>query len=84
MQDAEVYKFQYIRRQGLQRTYDVMLNVVQWETGICAYEAWVHYAGTFKGSGLAYPLRASSVAEAATESRDRIENNIEDLAGVAE
>jgi hypothetical protein len=30
----QVYKFQYSRRQGLQRTYDVMLNVVQLESGV--------------------------------------------------
>ncbi|MGF6637953.1 hypothetical protein OKW38_000052 [Paraburkholderia sp. MM5496-R1] len=84
MPDTEVYKFQYVRRQGLQRTYDVVLNICRLESGVCSYVAWVHFAGEFKGNGLIFPLIAKTTEEAAVEARGRIENDIEDLAGIAE
>jgi hypothetical protein len=84
MLHPEVYKFQYTRRQGQRRTYDVVLNVVQFESGVFAYEAWVHFAHEFKGNGLVFPLIATTAADAAAEARGRIEDNIENLGGVAE
>ncbi|TCK35130.1 hypothetical protein B0G84_7095 [Paraburkholderia sp. BL8N3] len=84
MLHPEVYKFQYTRKLGQQRTYDVMLNVVQLESGVFAYESWVHFAHEFKGNGLVFPLVAQTQADAAAEARGRIEDNIENLAGVDE
>jgi hypothetical protein len=84
MLNPQVYKFQYSRRQGLQRTYDVTLNVVQWESEVFSYESWVHFAHDFKGNGLVFPLVARTADEAAAEARGRVEDNIEHLAGVAE
>ncbi|MGF6545704.1 hypothetical protein [Paraburkholderia youngii] len=84
MPETEVYKFRYTRRQGLQRTYDVVLNIHQLESGVCSYAAWVHFAGAFKGNGLVFPLIAKTTQEAAVEARARIENDIEELAGIAE
>jgi hypothetical protein len=84
MLHPEIYKFQYTRGQGQQRTYDVVLNVVQLESGIFAYESWVHFAHEFKGNGLVFPLIARTAADAEAEARGRIEDNIENLAGVAE
>ncbi|MDB5784057.1 hypothetical protein [Caballeronia mineralivorans] len=84
MLHPQVYKFQYTRRQGLERTYDVMLNVVQWECGVFSYESWVHYAHQFKGNGLVFPLAARTADDAAAEALARIEDSIENLAGVAE
>ncbi|WP_027802364.1 hypothetical protein [Paraburkholderia dilworthii] len=84
MPGTAVYKFQYARRQGLQRTYDVVLNICRLESGVCSYAAWVHFAGAFKGNGLIFPLIAKTTEEAAVEARGRIENDIEDLTGIAE
>jgi hypothetical protein len=84
MPATEVYKFQYARRQGLQRTYDVVLNVARLDSGVFSYVAWVHFAGAFKGNGLNFPLIANTTEVAAVEARGRIESDIEDLAGIAE
>jgi hypothetical protein len=84
MLHAKVYKFQYTRRQGKRRTYDVMLNVLQRESGVFSYESWVHFAHEFKGNGLVFPLVARTTTHAEVEARERIEDNIENLAGVAE
>ncbi|MGF6408639.1 hypothetical protein [Paraburkholderia sp. RAU2J] len=84
MLHSEVYKFQYTRQQGLRRTYDVVLNVAHSESGVFAYESWVHFNHEFKGNGLVFPLIARTGADAEAEARGRIEDNIEHLAGVAE
>jgi hypothetical protein len=44
----------------------------------------VHYVGTFKGIGLVSPLPSSNADDAAAEARSRIEDDVEQLAGVAE
>jgi hypothetical protein len=80
----QLYRFQYTRRQGLRRTYDVMLSVVHRESGVFAHESWVHFAHEFKGNGLVFPLISRTLLEAAAEARARIEDNIEHLAGVNE
>ncbi|TDN63113.1 hypothetical protein [Paraburkholderia sp. BL10I2N1] len=84
MLHSETYKFQYTRQQGRQRTYDVVLNIVQRDSGVFAYESWVHFAHEFKGNGLVFPLNAKTATDAAAEARGRIEDEIEHLAGVAE
>ncbi|CAE6955889.1 hypothetical protein [Paraburkholderia domus] len=84
MPHPEVYKFQCTRRQGQQRTYDVVLNIVQRDSGVFAYASWVHFAHEFKGNGLVFPLIAKTAADAEAEARGRIEDNIENLAGVTE
>lgn len=68
----------------MQRTYDVTVNLVCRDSGVFAYEAWVHYAGIFKGNGLVFPLVSKAAAQAAAEARARIEDHIEHLLGVAE
>jgi hypothetical protein len=84
MLHPEIYEFQYTRRQGQQRTYDVMLNVVQLESGVFAYESWVHFDHEFKGNGLVFPLVATTAVDAEVEARGRVEDNIENLGGVVE
>ncbi|MEM5290546.1 hypothetical protein ACFQ3P_37785 [Paraburkholderia sabiae] len=84
MLHSEIYKFTYTRTSGRQRTYDVVINLVRRDSGIFAYEAWVHHSGTFKGNGLVFPLVAQTTAQAAVEARARIEDHIENLLGVAE
>ncbi|MPW19990.1 hypothetical protein GCT13_24585 [Paraburkholderia sp. CNPSo 3157] len=84
MVKSEVHRFTYTRTQGLKRTYDVTLNVARLDSGIFEYVAWVHYAGAFKGNGLVFPLTSSDADDAAAEARSRIEDDIEQLAGVAE
>jgi hypothetical protein len=81
---SEVYQFVYTRTEGLERTYDVTLNVARLDSGIFQYAAWVRYAGAFKGNGLVYPLASSNADDAAVEARSRIEDDIDQLAGVAE
>ena len=49
-----------------------------------SYESWVHFAHEFKGNGLVFPLVAKTTTHAEVEARERIEDNIENLAGVAE
>ena len=78
------YRLKYTRRQGLRRTYDVMFTVVRFDSGIFEYQSWVHFAHEFKGNGLVFPLTAKTAADAEAEARRRIEDNIENLAGVAE
>ena len=84
MVHSEIYKFPYTRTGGMQRTYDVTVNLVRRDSGVFAYEAWVHHAGIFKGNGLVFPLVSRTTAEAATEARARIEDHIENLLGVSE
>jgi hypothetical protein len=69
---------------GKRRTYDVTLNVVQKDSGVCVYAAWVQFQHDFKGSGLILPLIANTRDGATKEARLRIEKDIEDLAGIAE
>jgi hypothetical protein len=78
------YKLKYKRRQGLQRTYDITVTVVQYESGVFRYQSWVHFAREFKGNGLVYPLSARTPELAAAEARARIEGHIETLAGLKE
>ncbi|WP_353558187.1 hypothetical protein [Paraburkholderia terrae] len=84
MVHSEIYKFPYTRTGGMKRTYDVTVNLVRRDSGVFAYEAWVHHAGIFKGNGLVFPLVSRTTAEAATEARARIEDHIENLLGVSE
>ncbi|AFT90061.1 hypothetical protein [Paraburkholderia phenoliruptrix] len=81
---SEVYRFVYTRSEGLKRSYDVTINVARLDSGIFTYVAWVHHEGAFKGNGLVFPLTSSNADDAATEARSRIEDDIEQLAGVAE
>jgi hypothetical protein len=84
MVKTELTRFQYTRSNGKRRTYDVTLNVVQKESGVCAYAAWVQFEAQFKGTGLILPLVASTRDSATREARIRIEKNIENLIGVVE
>ncbi|BCG02493.1 hypothetical protein PPGU19_070610 (plasmid) [Paraburkholderia sp. PGU19] len=68
----------------MQRTYDVTVNLVRRESGVFAYEAWVHHAGRFKGNGLVFPLASATREQAVAEACARIEDHIENLLGVAE
>ncbi|MFM0738811.1 hypothetical protein PQQ51_16340 [Paraburkholderia xenovorans] len=77
-------RFQYTRTHGECRTYDITLNVLQKESGVCTYAAWVQYGAEFKGSGLMLPLVASSREAAEREARVRIQKDIENLVGVVE
>lgn len=61
-----------------------MVTIVQFESGVFKYQSWVHFAHQFKGTGLVYPLTASTPESAAFEARARIQANIEALAGVLE
>ncbi|MBP0590294.1 hypothetical protein J8I87_11345 [Paraburkholderia sp. LEh10] len=81
---SEIYKFPYTRAAGMKRTYDVTVNLVRRDSGVFAYEAWVHCAGKFKGNGLVFPLVSQTTALAAAEARARIEDHIECLLGVEE
>jgi hypothetical protein len=81
---SEVYRFAYTRSQGFKRTYDVTVNVARLDSGVFQYQAWVHFAGVFKGNGLVFPLASVNAEDAAAEARTRIEGDIEHLAGVAE
>ncbi|GAB7522520.1 hypothetical protein [Paraburkholderia sp. 2C] len=81
---SDVYQFVYTRSTGFKRTYDVTLNVARLDSGVFQYQAWVHFAGVFKGNGLVFPLASGNADDAASEARTRVENDIEQLAGVAE
>ncbi|MGT2477610.1 hypothetical protein [Paraburkholderia terrae] len=81
---SSIYKFPYTRTEGMQRTYDVTVNLARLESGVFAYEAWVHYTGVFKGNGLVFPLVSQTAVQAAAEARARVEDHIENLLGVAE
>ena len=84
MAHSEIYRFPYTRSAGMKRTYDVTVNLVRRDSGVFAYEAWVHHAGIFKGNGLVFPLVSRTTEQAAAEARARIEDHIEDLLGVLE
>jgi hypothetical protein len=68
----------------MQRTYNVTINLVRRDSGVYAYNSWVHHAGMFKGNGLAFPLVSRTTEQAAAEARARIEGHIENLLGVNE
>jgi hypothetical protein len=76
--------FEYTRTHGLKRTYLVTLDVTQTATGEFGYEAWVQHGEDFKGNGLNFPLTASNRDAAMMEAQKRIEQDIEDLAGIDE
>lgn len=76
--------FEYTRTRGEKRTYQVTLNVGRTGTGEFGYEAWVQHGADFKGSGLDFPLTATDPESAIAEARKRIEQDIEDLAGIDE
>jgi hypothetical protein len=84
MYKPELARFQYIRKHGKRRTYDVTLNVVQKDSGVCAYAAWVQFEAEFKGTGLMLPLVASTRDDAIKEARTRLEEDIENLVGIVE
>ncbi|MFP3550137.1 hypothetical protein SB861_05400 [Paraburkholderia sp. SIMBA_049] len=84
MVHSEIYQFPYTRTEGRQRTYSVTVNLARRDSGVFAYEAWVHYAGIFKGNRLVFPLAAQTWEQAANEARARIEDQIEHLLGVME
>ena len=77
-------RFQYTRKYGKQRTYNVTVNLVQKASGVCAYAAWVHFEAEFKGSGLMLPLVANTPDAAVREARMRIQKDIDDLVGIVE
>jgi hypothetical protein len=77
-------RFQYTRKHGKQRTYDVTVNLVQKASGVCSYAAWVHFESRFKGSGLMLPLVASTRDAAVQEAKKRIQEDIENLIGIDE
>ena len=81
---SEIHKFPYTRSAGMQRTYDVTINLVRRDSGVYAYRSWVHYAGAFKGNGLDFPLVSRTTDQAVTEARARVEKHIEHLLGVME
>jgi hypothetical protein len=74
MYKPELSRFQYTRKHGQRRTYNVTLNVVQKDSGVCAYAAWVQFGAEFKGSGLMLPLVAATRDDAVQEARIRIQN----------
>ncbi len=84
MYRPEITRFQYTRKHGKRRTYDVTLNVVQKDSGVCIYAGWVQFEHDFKGTGLMLPLIANTRDGAIKEARFRIEKDIDDLAGVVE
>ena len=84
MYTPELSRFQYTRKHGKCRTYDVTLNVVQKESGVCAYAAWVKFGAEFKGSGLMLPLIARTHDDAVQEARIRIQKDIDHLIGIVE
>jgi hypothetical protein len=84
MYKPELSRFQYTRKHGKRRTYNVTLNVVQKDSGVCAYAAWVQFEAEFKGSGLMLPLVASTRDDAMQEARIRIEKDIDNLVGIVE
>ncbi|MBN3764096.1 hypothetical protein [Burkholderia sp. Ac-20365] len=84
MIQSEIHKFPYTRSAGMQRTYDVTINLVRRDSGVFAYRSWVHYAGAFKGNGLDFPLVSRTTDQAVTEARARVEKHIEHLLGVTE
>jgi hypothetical protein len=77
-------RFQYTRRHGKRRTYDVTLNLVQKDSGVCTYAAWVHFEAEFKGSGLMLPLVANTPDAAVREAQMRIQEDIDNLIGIVE
>lgn len=77
-------RFQYTRRHGKQRTYDVTVNMVQKASGVCSYAAWVHFDAQFKGSGLMLPLVANTRDAAVLEATKRIQKDIDNLVGIEE
>ncbi|MGF6726694.1 hypothetical protein P3T43_006084 [Paraburkholderia sp. GAS41] len=77
-------RFQYTRKHGKRRTYNVTLNVVQKASGVCAYAAWVQFESEFKGSGLMLPLVATTRDDAVQEARIRIQKDIDNLVGIVE
>jgi hypothetical protein len=77
-------RFQYTRKHGKRRTYDVTVNLVQKASGVCAYAAWVHFEAEFKGSGLMLPLVANTPDAAVREAQMRIQKDIDDLVGIVE
>lgn len=84
MYTPEITRFQYTRTHGKHRTYDVTLNVVRKDSGVCVYAGWVLFEHDLKGTGLMLPLVANTCDEAIKEARFRIEKNIVDLVGVVE
>jgi hypothetical protein len=72
------------KHQSQRRTYNVTLNVVQKDSGVCAYAAWVQFGAEFKGSGLMLPLVAATRDDAVQEARIRIQKDIDNLVGVVE
>lgn len=84
MYKPELNRFQYTRQHGKRRTYDVTLKVVQKDSGVCAYAAWVQFEAEYKGSGLLLPLVARTHDGAVQEARIRIQKDIDNLIGVVE
>lgn len=84
MYQPELSRFQYTRKHGKQRTYDVTLNLVQKASGVCAYAAWVKFGTEFKGSGLMLPLVANTRDAAVREAQMRIKKDIDNLIGIVE
>ena len=77
-------RFQYTRKHGKRRTYDVTVNLVQKASGVCAYAAWVHFESSFKGSGLMLPLVARTRDAAVQEAQMLIQKDIDNLIGIVE
>jgi hypothetical protein len=84
MNNPVLSRFQYTRKHGKQRTYDVTVNLVQKASGVCAYAAWVQFEAEFKGSGLMLPLVASTRDAAVREAQTRIQEDIDNLVGIVE
>ncbi|RZF29790.1 hypothetical protein EVC45_11445 [Paraburkholderia sp. UYCP14C] len=77
-------RFQYTRKYGKRRTYDITINLVQKASGVCAYAAWVLFEAEFKGSGLMLPLVANTLDAAAQEAQMRVQKEIDGLVGIVE
>lgn len=84
MYKPEVSRFQYTRKHGKRRTYNVTLNVVQKASGVCAYAAWVQFGTEVKGSGLMLPLVAATRDDAVQEARNLVQKDIDNLVGIVE
>ncbi|WNC90905.1 hypothetical protein RI103_06030 [Paraburkholderia sp. FT54] len=78
-------KFQYTRKRGEKRTYDVTLVMTnKIDTGGFAYVAMVYRGDDFLGQLTRWPLQAKTMNDATEEARQLVQRDIEDLVGIDE
>ena len=76
--------FQYTRKRGEKRTYDVTVRMIRSHGGPFDYQASIYHGDDFKGQRTGSPLTALDLDSAMMEAREFIEQDIEDLVGVME